>query len=246
MLVPGTQVLGVAPGLKEGARALYPRLTFTRMRVGILAEAADSSLDQCLSVHILEKLPSRLYLTVLDHPLHSDTIVPQPDSAIVIGIILMIIVPVLVLRVELAVPLCERSHSPRIYELFPASAGHSLLEVLIIYKVEAVKLVRAELLVRSAVWVEVVIYKCLVLTAVVAFEVACQEGGEAAPVLCRACVVKEIRNLTSGHQLGVPQGLDVVGSVAAWRTRDAVSLDIHPGVGVCVSQVAVFVSIVLD
>ena len=115
------------------------------MGVGILAETSDCALMQSLAVHVAEKLPCGIDLTVFDHALHSHSVVPEPYCADVVGVVLMIIVPVLVLRVELRVPLCERSHSPRIYELLPYASCDLLLEFVIGDMVEAVHLVRSEL-----------------------------------------------------------------------------------------------------
>ena len=75
------------------------------MGIGILAETAHGAFVQDLSVHVLEEFPGRFLLAVLNHALHGDAVVPQPDGTVVIGVVLMIVVPVLVLRMELEVPL---------------------------------------------------------------------------------------------------------------------------------------------
>lgn len=73
------------------------------MGIGILAEATHGTFVQGLAVHVLEELPRRLLLAVLNHALYGDAVVPQPDGTVVIGVILVVVVPVLVLRVELRV-----------------------------------------------------------------------------------------------------------------------------------------------
>ena len=157
VLVPDAQLFGVAPRLQERARTACPRLSFARMGIGILAEAAHGAFVQGLAVHVLEEFPRRLLLAVLNHALHGDAVVPQPDGTVVVGVVLVVVVPVLVLRVELRVPLRQRGDTPRIDQLFPNAAGDALLEVVVGYQLEAVELVGAVLQVGRAVGVQVVV-----------------------------------------------------------------------------------------
>ena len=83
----------------------------------------------------------------------------------------MVVVPVLVLRMELHVPLRQGCHAPRIYEFFPYAACDFLLERIIIDEAEAVELVRPELEVWTAVSIQVVINEVPFLVAVVVFKV---------------------------------------------------------------------------
>ena len=154
------------------------------MCIGILAEATYGTFMQGLTVHVAEKLPSRIYLTVFDHTLHRHTVVPEPDGSVMVCVILMVIVPVFVLWVELRVPLCERSYSPWIYELFPDASCDLLLEIVIANQVKAVNLVWSELGILCSVYVKVVIYECVLLVAIVALEVRREHLCESAPFLC--------------------------------------------------------------
>ena len=58
------------------------------------------------------------------------------------------------------------------------------------------------------------------------------------------CVVHQTGQVGAGLQLLVPQVLDVVGTVAAGRTGDAIAFHVHPRVGISVQQVALLVGVV--
>ena len=131
MLIPDAQVFAVAPCLQEGAGAVHPMLPRAGMGIGIFAEAAHSTFFECLAVHIFKQLPCLFLLSVFYHALHGYAVVPQPDGAVVVGVVFVVVVPIFVLRVELRVGLRQRCHSPRIHQFFPAAAGDFLLECLV-------------------------------------------------------------------------------------------------------------------
>ena len=105
ILIPHTQMLGIAPCLQESSRASGPCLSSTRMGICIFAQTSHGAFVQRLAVHVCKELPGRFRLSVFQHPLHGDTVVPQPDRTVVIGIVLVVVVPVFVLRMELRIPL---------------------------------------------------------------------------------------------------------------------------------------------
>ena len=239
-------MLGVAPCLEECAGALHPALTLAWMGIRILAEATNCTLMQSLAVHVLEQLPCRLNLTVFDHALHGYTVVPQPDSTVVVGVILMIVVPVFVLRMELEVPLCERSYTPRVNELFPCTACNLLLELVITDEIETVQLVWSKLKVSRSFCVEMVVDQDAVLVAEVIFKIAGKHSCQSAPFLCSSFVTHEGRDLATCSKLLIPQRLNVIGTVATRRAWDAVTLNVHPCICVSMSEIALAVSIILN
>ncbi len=133
------------PLLSADAHVELPEQRRTTSRTPFAAGLLGKECTVSAPVPNEEELPCGIDLTVFDHALHSHSVVPEPYCAVVVGVVLMIIVPVLVLRVELRVPLCERSDSPWIYELFPDTSCDLLLELVIGDQVEAVDLVWAEL-----------------------------------------------------------------------------------------------------
>ena len=95
----------------------------------------------------------------------------------------MVVVPVLMLRVELLIPLCQRSHAPRINEFLPCAAGYILFEFIVVHQIEAIELIRTELNVRGTVCIKMIIYHVFFLVAEVLFEATGKHLCESAPLL---------------------------------------------------------------
>ena len=85
----------------------------------------------------------------------------------------MVVMPVLMLWMKLQVFLRERRHAPWIHKFLPTSACNLLLKGVVGYEVEAEQLVGAELHIRCAVSVEMVIDDDVSFVAIVTLEVSC-------------------------------------------------------------------------
>ena len=118
-----------------------------------------------------------------------------------VGIVLMVVVPVFMLRMELGIPLCERGHTPWIYKFFPCTTCHPLPEIEISDKVEAVELVWPILHVGRSISVEVVVDQVAFLVAEIVLEVAREHSCKSAPFFSGTFVIHERRDLGSCCQL---------------------------------------------
>ena len=103
----------------------------------------------------------------------------------------MIVVPVFMLRMKLRVFLRERRHAPWIHKFLPTFACHLLLKGVVCNEVEAEQLVGAELHIRCAVSVEMVIDDDVSLVAIVTLKVSCHRFRSLSPSLHMFVVIHE-------------------------------------------------------
>ncbi|MNM59011.1 hypothetical protein D3C81_702550 [compost metagenome] len=240
-MIPHPQLLGIGPGLKVCARQLGPALSFARVSIHVLAQAADHAQVQRLIVHIFEQFVCRFLLPGFDHPLHRDAVQPEPDRAVVVGFILVIFLCQMVRMEERMMPI-QGSRSPWIDQLLPGRPDGTVDEVAVPNHVEREQLVGTNREFRLIVLVEAVGQIVMLRIPIVLFKMLLQPVGNAAPPGRGLRIVHVLSKVNSRQQLVIPQRLNVICPGIAGRVGFQFSITgVHPGLVVVMKQIALII-----